>query len=130
MIGSMSKKKIEKRIPENEAPKTRSKKWTIKEKARLVVEADGLSSVELGAFLRTEGLHEAQLDEWRATVYGGFKKNPESKRQAAADRKRIRELERELNRKEKALAEAAALLVLSKKYRALPADEGDDKMKV
>ena len=42
------------------------------------------------------------------------------------EEKRIKQLERELNRKEKALAEAAALLVLSKKYRAIMGDEDDD----
>ena len=36
-----------------------------------------------------------------------------------ADRRRIAELERELRRKEKALAETAALLVLSKKLEAI-----------
>jgi hypothetical protein len=39
------------------------------------------------------------------------------------DKKRIQELERELNRKEKALAEAAALLVLRKKAQAIWGDE-------
>jgi hypothetical protein len=47
--------------------------------------------------------------------------------QAKTDKKRIRDLERELNRKEKALAEAAALLVLRKKLNALwGEDSGDD----
>ena len=40
--------------------------------------------------------------------------------------RRVRELERELNRKEKALAEAAALLVLKKKAQAIWGDEDDD----
>jgi hypothetical protein len=39
--------------------------------------------------------------------------------------KRIKELERELNRKEKALAEAAALLVLKKKVQEIWGDEDD-----
>ena len=39
--------------------------------------------------------------------------------QTRDDRRRIRELERELRRKEKALAEAAALLVLTKKVEAI-----------
>jgi len=42
------------------------------------------------------------------------------------EQKRIRELERQLRRKEKALAEAAALLVLKKKFEAVFADEEDD----
>ena len=46
--------------------------------------------------------------------------------QAKADKKRIRQLERELNRKEKALAEAAALLVLRKKLNAYWGDDSED----
>jgi RNA recognition motif-containing protein len=46
--------------------------------------------------------------------------------QAKQDRRRIKELERELRRKEKVLAEAAALLVLSKKLEAIfPRDKGE-----
>ena len=48
------------------------------------------------------------------------------KRQRTQDQKKIRELERELNRKDKALAETAALLVLAKKARALWGDEDDE----
>ncbi len=48
------------------------------------------------------------------------------KKQAREDKKRIKQLERELNRKEKALAEAAALLVLRKKLRAYYDEEDED----
>lgn len=43
-----------------------------------------------------------------------------------AERQRIRELERELRRKDKALAEAAALLILSKKVEAMFRKDGDE----
>ena len=61
----------------------------------------------------------------------GAGKSRRSLRESAADqtqdRRRIKELERELRRKEKALAEAAALLVLSKKLEAIfPKDRGED----
>ena len=49
-----------------------------------------------------------------------------SDKQPSAESKRIRELERELARKDKALAEAASLLVLQKKFRALMGAEDDD----
>jgi hypothetical protein len=45
--------------------------------------------------------------------------------QRAQERKRLRELEKELRRKDKALAEAAALLVLSRKLEALRSEDGD-----
>jgi transposase len=50
----------------------------------------------------------------------------EDGRESAATTQRIRKLERELARKEKALAEAAALLVLKKTIANLKSDEDDD----
>ena len=49
------------------------------------------------------------------------------KRGGSGEQKRIRELEKELRRKEKALAETAALLVLKKKANAIWGDRGDDE---
>ena len=95
-----------------------AKKWTPAEKLRVVVEASKLSDDELGEFLRREGLHEAQLKEWREAAETSLADTPASKKKSP-EAKRIKELERELHRKEKALAEAAALLVLQKKARAL-----------
>jgi hypothetical protein len=50
----------------------------------------------------------------------------EDGRESAATTKRLRNLERELARKEKALAEAAAFLVLKKTVANLHHDEDDD----
>jgi len=99
------------------------KKWTPEEKLRVLAAAQELKGEELGALLRGEGLHEAQLREWQQAAAGalsGTASEPlpakERKRLAAAE-KRVKELERELHRKEKALAETAALLVLEKNFR-------------
>jgi len=98
------------------------------EKMRLVLEAARLSEEELGAFLRREGLHEADLEEWREAMLAGL--TPSSHKQARSqDARRVKQLEQELRRKEKALAEAAALLVLQKKVQALWGDEDDDTKK-
>jgi len=95
------------------------------EKLRLVLEASGLSDDELGAFLRREGLHEADLEQWRDAMRGALSE-PSSRHGRSREARRIRKLERELRRKDKALAEAAALLVLQKKVQALWGDEDDD----
>jgi transposase len=47
-------------------------------------------------------------------------------KKASSDSKRVRELEKQLRRKDKALAEIAALLVLPKKVQAICGDEDDD----
>ena len=104
------------------------KSWSAEEKLRIVVQASELPEEELGAFLRREGVHSSQLQQWREAVRGVLAggQTSESLRQARRDRKRIRELEQELRRKDKALAESAALLWLKKKVQDLWGDEDDD----
>lgn len=109
----------------------RPQDWTAEEKVALVLEAAAVPEAELGAFLRRKGLHEAQLAEWRQQVMqsavAGLRGPSKSDRKAASvEARRVRDLERELKRKEKALAEAAALLVLKKKAQAIWGDEDDD----
>ena len=107
--------------------KTR-KNWSAEEKLRIVVQASELPEEELGAFLRREGVHSSQLEQWRETVRGALTggQTPETRRQTQRDRKRIQKLERELRRKDKALAESAALLWLKKKVQDIWGDEDDD----
>ena len=103
-------------IDEPKSPKS-SKAWTPVEKLHALAQADGLEAEALGAFLRREGLHEAQLAEWRQAAQAALG-GPASGKSSRADVKRIKELERELNRKEKALAEVSALLVLKNNMTA------------
>jgi hypothetical protein len=71
-------------------------------------------------------VHEADLAEWRTQAHDAVLAAFSGRRQRTADQKRVRKLESELRRKDKALAEAAALLVLTKKAQALWPDEDDD----
>jgi transposase len=107
-----------------EARARRPEDWSSAERLSAVVRTAGMTEAELGGFLRAEGLHEADLKAWREAALEGLEGRPAS-REGGSPSKRIRELERELARKEKALAEAAALLVLAKKTRALLEGEGD-----
>lgn len=106
----------------------RTSSLSAEEKVALVEEASGLSERELGAWLRTKGLHEEDLtrlrDEVRKAAVGGLKPRPT--KDSVNDKKRIKELERELKRANAALAETAAILVLRKKAVALWGEEGDD----
>jgi transposase len=99
------------------------------EKYRLVTEASTLSEDELGAFLRRNGLHEAQLQEWRQKVeeasLGALGSPKKRRRGKSPEAKRVQQLERELNRKDKALAEVTALLALKKKLEMLLGDEDE-----
>ena len=104
------------------SPARRPEDWTAEEKLRAVVEAGQLAADELGLFLRQRGLHEAQIRQWREAALGAL--GPQSKKGPGSegDKKRIRELEKQLHRKDKALAETAALLVLQKKAHAIWGD--------
>ncbi len=98
----------------------RPKDWTPEEKLRVVVEAQSLSDEDLGAFLRKNGLHEAHLKDWREQMLSALtQRSPRKSIKNSSERRQIRELEKELDRKDKALAEAAALLILQKKAQIL-----------
>jgi hypothetical protein len=100
------------------AKRQTSKAWSIDEKVRVLSEASRLSGAHLTAMLQREGLLLAELEQWRLAL--------DEDKASIATTKRIRKLERELARKEKALAEAAALLILKKKVDHLWEDEDDD----
>jgi transposase len=101
--------------PSKNSPRTRS----IDEKVRILADTAKLTGPELTAYLGREGVLLGELEQWRQAL-------DEEGRSSQATNKRIRNLERELARKEKALAEAAALLVLKKKLQHLLEDEDDD----
>ena len=94
----------------------------------VVIETASLNEVELSEYCRRRGLYPAQLSTWRETCLQAndaapSKVNREELRQQG---KQIKQLEAELRRKDKALAEAAALLVLQKKVQALWAEPEDE----
>jgi transposase-like protein len=104
-------------------PHKSPRQWSTQEKLRVVVEAAALSDADLGAFLRRQGLHEAQLRQWREAIAAAL--GERMKRKPSAQAHEVKVLRKELLRKEKALAELAALLALQKKVQALWGDEDD-----
>jgi transposase len=95
-----------------------------RDKLRIVTTAEGMPDDEVGAFLRREGVHQTELEQWRAAMLEALGES--TGRPSTPESKRVKQLEREVKRKDRALAEAAALLVLQKKVRALWGDEDDD----
>ena len=99
------------------------------EKFAVVMETASLNELELSEYGRRKGLYPQQISTWReaclqANASAAVKVDRETRRQQA---KEIKQLEAELRRKEKALAEAAALLILQKKVQALWAEPEDGK---
>lgn len=127
-VPAVSKQKKTKKPPAGTTAK-RPQDWRAQEKLQVVLQAAALADGELGEFLRRKGLHEAQLDEWREQLEVAAQEafgNRRRSRKPTPEQKRIRELEKELRRKDKALAEAAALIILKKKALAIWGDEDDD----
>jgi transposase-like protein len=122
--GTIKSMSTSKKDPTPQSPRD----WPLERKLRVVLESLSLSDTELGAFLRREGLHEAQLQEMRSSLEEAFsdkKKKPAKK--VSSEKKAIKKLEKELARKDKALAEVTALLVLKKKLEAyFSGDEEED----
>jgi transposase len=100
-------------------PKLAVRRWTVEQKARVLADACQLDGEELTAYLEREGVKRAEYEQWRLVLGEGGAAS-------SATNKRIRLLERELARKEKALAEAAALLILKKKVETLYGEDEDD----
>lgn len=95
-------------------------RWSSPEKFAMVVETAALSEVERGEYCRKRGIYPEHLQAWRqACEQANGELSSRTHGERSAERRRIQALERELRRKEKALAETAALLVLRKKAQAI-----------
>lgn len=103
-------------VPED---KPLSENWSAEARFAVVLETASLSQLELGEYCRRKGLYPEQVNVWRQACITGQQtvqvQQKVDREQTRKDKKRIQELERELRRKDKALAETAALLVLRKK---------------
>jgi len=103
--------------------------WRAREKFAAVVETAALSEVEVAEYCRKRGLYPEQIMAWRTACEqatdGEAARSRTIRELTQADKRRIKDLERELARKEKALAETAALLTLRKKAQAIWGD-GED----
>lgn len=96
--------------------------WTAAARMEAVIATAAMDESARSAWCREKGVYPQQLQQWRQSATQALAQPGEAhagSRQSLHERRRIQELERELRRKDKALAEAAALLVLSKKVEAI-----------
>ena len=95
--------------------------WSGENKLAVVIETAALNEEQVAEYCRKRGLYVEQIRRWREAAVAGTETlrplSAEERRELTQERKKTRKLEKELKRKEKALAEAAALLVLQKKPR-------------
>ncbi len=107
-----------------------STKRTAAQKIAVVAETAAFNEAELAEYCRKKGFYPEEVRVWREAAEGAMNSAlvpQKALREAkAAQTRRIKELERELRRKERALAETAALLTLRKKASAIWG-EGEDE---
>ena len=110
--------------------KSKPENWSAGDKLAVVIETASFNEVELSEYCRGKGLYKEQISRWKIEALSGYEKSRQVKKTQSQDRRedmqKIKRLERELNRKEKALAETAALLVLSKKWEAVWGENEED----
>ena len=111
------------------AEQDRTNKLTSAQRFDIVLETAGMNEAELSQYCRRNGLYPEQIEAWKQACQSANR--PDTRRE---DRKKnrqlsqeVKQLKAELRRKEKALAEAAALLVLKKKAQAIWGDSEDEK---
>jgi len=100
--------------------------WSASDKFGVVMETAGMAQAELAEYCRKKGVFVEQVRAWRQACESGIAAGGSDGGPALREeRKRNRRLQKELQRKDRALAEAAALLVLSRKLEAFRT-EGED----
>jgi transposase-like protein len=104
-------------IPGMKSKQHRPQDRSSREKLNSLIAFENLPLDLRGEFLRKQGLHEESLQAWRKQIEEALQPvNKQAERsERAQDRRRIIELEKDMRRKDKALAETAALLILKKK---------------
>lgn len=112
------------------ANKKNSDDWTAENKLAVVIETAAFNEIQLSEYCRNKGLYKEQIDQWKIAALSGYRNSAQLEKTQTQhrreDKQKINKLERELNRKEKALAETAALLVLSKKWEAIWGENEED----
>ncbi len=104
--------------------------WSARDKFAAVMESAALNDQQTAEYCRRKGLYPHQLEQWRQACEAANDWDRHStlklKAEQKTSRQRIKALEKELQRKDKALAEAAALLVLQKKVQAIWGESEDE----
>ena len=99
-------------------------------KLAIIIDTAKLNETELAEYCRNKGLYPEQIAQWKAQSLTGFstteQQTAQVRRQHQTDQKQIKQLKQEIKRKDKALAEAAAILILRKKLNALWGEDEDE----
>lgn len=106
------------------------KKMTPEEKLQILIDTASKKDQALGEYLRKKGLHSAQLVEWKQEAMAGMKSSPGRPKkdpEAIKAKNKEKKLEKELYRKDRALAEMSARIILLKKSRLIWGDAEEEE---
>ena len=110
--------------------KSQGERWPSEARFAVVLETASMNEAQLSRYCRQKGLYAEQVAEWKRNCIDANERTGVAIKTRSVsqkrDKQRIKQLEKELRRKEKALAETAALLVLRKKYNALWGQDEDE----
>ena len=107
----------------------RERAWTAAARLEAVIATAAMDEAQRSAWCREKGVFPSDLAQWRESAMAALAQPEEARataQEARADRRRIKELEKDLQRGEKALVETTALLVLRKKLQAIFQESGDE----
>ena len=108
----------------------KTKELSPETKLTIIIDTAKLNETELAEYCRSKGLYPEQISQWKAQSLTGFSTSEQqtnlNRKQQQADQKQIKQLKQEIKRKDKALAEAAAILILRKKLNALWGEDEDE----
>jgi transposase len=107
----------------------KSKEWTPEAKLEAIIKTASMNENELGEYLRANGLHSTELEQWKQEFYSSQKSvgRPKLDPELADLRAKEKELTKDLKRKDRALAEMSARIVLLKKSRLIWGDSEEDE---
>lgn len=106
--------------------KTNRRPQSLSEKQQLIYEYQSLSEEDKGIWLRENGFYSSHLESWKKEITEALDGTKEYPKKEKAWKKETERLTKELTKKEKALAEVTALLVLKKKLDALFGEEPEE----
>jgi hypothetical protein len=117
------------KIYANQSSMKKSKEWSPEAKLEAIMKTYAMSENELGEFLRTNGLHSSDIEQWKQDIYGLQRPvgRPKLDPELVELRAKEKELSRDLKRKDKALAEMAARIILIKKTQLLFGENEEDE---
>jgi len=104
----------------------RPQSWTKEQRLEALLATHGLAEDELGSWCRERGVHTHHLAQWRRELVDASSEKMTGAGETRALRQENHALKKELRRKDKALAETAALLVLKKKAASIWGEVEDD----